>query len=58
MEGLEVRVDSLGAGWRPSPEMLPHPWYQQPFWVSGPWLSTASPLLFCLPGHRDKGLQG
>lgn len=42
---LEGKVGSLGAGWRPSPEMPPHPWHQQPFWVSGPWLGP--PALSC-----------
>lgn len=30
MAGVGGKVASLGAGSRPSPEMLPHPWHQPP----------------------------
>lgn len=33
----------MGAGGRPPPETPPHPWYQQPSWVSGPWLEPPAP---------------
>lgn len=45
MAGVGGKAASLGAGSRPSPEMLPHPWHQPPPWV---WLGPpAFPCFGC-----------